>query len=1119
MTYRARTLADVPHLALDRIDAFAVVLDCVPREYLEQLRAHGKPIVMVSYEEPGFACPVVIADNHSGVEEAVEHLLQHGHRRIAFAGDLAQYDIQQRHDAYRRTLRANGVEPDAGLFFPALDSDVQGGRHAGRLMVAAGLPSTAVLAGNDHVAMGLMAALREAGHTVPTDQAIIGFDNTRNCSLVNPAMSSINQDFDGVAHKTVELLAHQLGGEAVEPGHYQVRTSFVARASCGCASTALPDDFGSQRNDPVGQFVETVTEVLSPPARASAAPAQSSGARVRELGEKVAQVFVAAVEREPSPAELIGVVQACHELYGLSPSPGAYSLSAAAANLAEALCQGTGTEEPCHSAVASRLDRCVEQVSAGFSRAGVLAQMEVYNQFHASVWNDYAISMHLLRSHEEDPRSLQWMARTAARTGMLALWRDGPASRELEVVGRYEVGSEEARWPNVVLHADQFPPAEVVARCDEGPEGGLVLVLPVRTPTEDWGFLALVVPIDATSTAQDSYLQWSTLLSEALGYEAVTTSLKQSEERYALAARAANDGLWDWDLTTGTIYYSSRWKRMLGYGELAIGTSPEEWLGRVHADDKPALAEALAAQERGEGGTFEDEHRVRAADGTYRWVLCRGVGVPGDGAPATRLVGSLTDVTERRSLEDQLVHQALYDGLTGLPNRALFLDRLSQSIAYARQAHGYDYAVLWLDLDGFKVVNDSLGHLAGDKLLVKAAERISSHLRKADTAARFGGDEFAVLLHHVTDFSTVENVVRRVQEDLSRPYDLDGQEVVVTASIGIATGATGYTKAEDVLRDADIAMYRAKSAGRAGHATFDSSMFAGAISRLETESSLRKAIEHGQLELYYQPIVNLADGTLKGMEALLRWQHPSRGLIAPAQFLPVAEESGLIVPMGRWVQTEACRQLCKWKAAGIITPSLRASVNLSNREFWAPELLGQVDHVLGATGASPEWLCFEITEGVIMHNLGRALGVLAELHARGIKIHIDDFGTGYSSLEALHRLPIDALKIDRSFVANLEEGRSAELVRTIVQLGNNLGVEVIAEGIETPAQQQALIALGCPQGQGYWFSVPTSALDLGRLLASTTALPGNTGTSDSTCALGHAGTGREGDRSSSPASP
>ena len=533
---------------------------------------------------------------------------------------------------------------------------------------------------------------------------------------------------------------------------------------------------------------------------------------------------------------------------------------------------------------------------------------------------------------------------------------------------------------------------------------------------------------------------------------------------------------------------------MLGYGELAIGTSPEEWLGRVHADDKPALAEALAAQERGEGGTFENEHRVRAADGTYRWVLCRGLGVPGDGAPATRLVGSLTDVTERRSLEDQLVHQALYDGLTGLPNRALFLDRLSQSIAYARQAHGYDYAVLWLDLDGFKVVNDSLGHLAGDKLLVKAAERISSHLRKADTAARFGGDEFAVLLHQVTDFSTVENVVRRIQEDLSRPYDLDGQEVVVTASIGIATSATGYTKAEDVLRDADIAMYRAKSAGRAGHATFDSSMFAGAISRLETESSLRKAIEHGQLELYYQPIVNLADGTLKGMEALLRWQHPSRGLIAPAQFLPVAEESGLIVPMGRWVQTEACRQLCKWKAAGIITPSLRASVNLSNREFWAPELLGQVDHVLGATGASPEWLCFEITEGVIMHNLGRALGVLAELHARGIEIHIDDFGTGYSSLEALHRLPIDALKIDRSFVANLEEGRSAELVRTIVQLGNNLGVEVIAEGIETPAQQQALIALGCPQGQGYWFSVPTSALELGQVLASHAALPAGAAT-------------------------
>jgi EAL domain-containing protein (putative c-di-GMP-specific phosphodiesterase class I) len=278
-------------------------------------------------------------------------------------------------------------------------------------------------------------------------------------------------------------------------------------------------------------------------------------------------------------------------------------------------------------------------------------------------------------------------------------------------------------------------------------------------------------------------------------------------------------------------------------------------------------------------------------------------------------------------------------------------------------------------------------------------------------------------------------------------------------------------------------MYRAKSLGRSGFATFDSSMYAGAISRLQTETELRQAIDQSQFELHYQPIVDLADGTIQGMEALVRWRHPSRGLVPPNDFLPVAEESGLIIALGHWVETEACRQLAKWKEANLVKPFLRVSINLSNREFWAPGLLCQVDQVLAATGAPAEWVTFEITEGVIMHSLDKALDVLGELHARGIQIHIDDFGTGYSSLEALHRLPIEALKIDRSFIANLQDDKSTELVRTIVQLGRNFGVDVIAEGIETPAQRQILSELGCPLGQGYWFSRPVPATRLGEMLS------------------------------------
>jgi DNA-binding LacI/PurR family transcriptional regulator/PAS domain-containing protein len=570
--YHATVPNNIAGLGIGRMDAFVVVLGSAPREHLESLRANGKPLVMFSHEEPGFACPIVVPDNHSGVGTAVEHLLWHGHRRIAFAGNLAQHDIRQRYEAYRGTLQANGMEPDPALLFPAVDNDIASGYGAGRLMVAAGLPSTAVVAGNDYNAIGIINALHDAGYNVPVDQAVVGFDNIHDCALMNPALSTISQDFNGAANKVVQLLGSQLGGEPVEARHHEIETSFVPRETCGCVSTVLPVLPTPRQHDPLRQFVDRVAEVLGLRARTSVAPVRTStAARATELSEKIARVFMAAVEREPAPAELIGIVQACDELYSLGPSPRAYSLSVVAAGLARSLRQAamaTTTTAPGPrdvDAMDARLDRCLEQVSAGFSRAGVLNEVEAYNQFRGTARNDYTtISMQLLRNHEEDPRSLQWMAMTAARAGMLALWKDGPASRELEVVGRYETNPEARCSPSTSFRVEHFPPAEVIERCGDEAGGGLVLLLPVRTLSKDWGFLALVVPIDAISAVQETYLQWSTLLSEALGYEAVTTSLKQSEERYALAARAANDGLWDWDLTTGTIYYSSRWKRMLG---------------------------------------------------------------------------------------------------------------------------------------------------------------------------------------------------------------------------------------------------------------------------------------------------------------------------------------------------------------------------------------------------------------------------------------------------------------------------------------------------------------------------------------------------------------------------
>ena len=419
--------------------------------------------------------------------------------------------------------------------------------------------------------------------------------------------------------------------------------------------------------------------------------------------------------------------------------------------------------------------------------------------------------------------------------------------------------------------------------------------------------------------------------------------------------------------------------------------------------------------------------------------------------------------------------------MTGLPNRTLFLDRLTQALANSKRRSNHTYTVLWLDLDGFKILNDSLGHQMGDKLLVQVADRIRAQLREADTAARFGGDEFAVLLLDIPDAPTVKAVVRRLLENLGAIYDVDGHEIVVTASIGVAMSSTGYDRPEDVLRDADIAMYRAKSDGRGTYAIFDSSMHATAMARLKTETELRQAIEKrgqdsSQMELHYQPVVHLGTGEVMGLEALVRWRHPLRGLVTPLEFLQVAEDSGLIVPMGRWVAAEACRQLTLWNAVELLGTDVRVSLNLSNREFWSPRLLDHLDLVLAESGVLPERLAFEITEGVIIDNLERALIVLHELHARGLQVHVDDFGTGYSSLQALHRLPIDALKIDKSFVAGLGlDDRTTELVRTIVQLGKNLGVIVIAEGVETTNQQACFRDLGCAWGQGYLFSAAVPA--------------------------------------------
>jgi diguanylate cyclase (GGDEF)-like protein len=432
----------------------------------------------------------------------------------------------------------------------------------------------------------------------------------------------------------------------------------------------------------------------------------------------------------------------------------------------------------------------------------------------------------------------------------------------------------------------------------------------------------------------------------------------------------------------------------------------------------------------------------------------------------------MTDVTERRQLEDQLRQQALFDTLTGLPNRTLFLDRLGHAIGRADRHPDAHFAVVFLDLDGFKVVNDSLGHATGDGLLREVAQRLRAGLRSGDTVARLGGDEFAVLLEDV-DLASVPDIAHMIQERLAEPYDVDGTTLVVTASAGVALSVLGYARAEDVLRNADIAMYRAKTRVRGSCTIFDPAMRELVMTRMRTETELRLAIEAGDVIPRYQPIVRLDTGQVTALEALARWRKPGGRELLPGDFLSVAEETGLIVPMSRSLVGQVCDQLGGWRVEGVLRTLLPVAVNVSHREFWHADLLGEVTRALDTAGLDPSWLVVEITESVLMDNAEAARVKLRELHAAGLRVHVDDFGTGYSSLEALHRFSIDALKIDRSFVSRLgKDPRSEELIRTIVMMAEGLGLDVIAEGVETVEQQRILVGLGCPRAQGYLFARP-----------------------------------------------
>jgi diguanylate cyclase (GGDEF)-like protein/PAS domain S-box-containing protein len=559
-------------------------------------------------------------------------------------------------------------------------------------------------------------------------------------------------------------------------------------------------------------------------------------------------------------------------------------------------------------------------------------------------------------------------------------------------------------------------------------------------------------------------------------------AVKRSEERLALAAEGASDGLWEWDLRSQEFYVSARWRAMVGLPAAEAIGRIEDWTDRVHPEEITPLKEALHAHLSGKTDHFQYEHRIRHESGTYRLFLCRGVAVRGAGKRALRIAGSLTDTTGRSLAREWVLSAGFLDPLTGLSNRSVFVERLGRRLEELKQRRGERFAALYIDLDRFKIVNDSLGHLVGDALLIAVSRRLESCLRPGDELARLGGDEFAILLNELGDEQQANAIAFRIQHALSAPFSIGGKEVFTSASIGIAFGRAQYDNPEEIMRDADTAMYHAKARGKARHELFDADMHARVRDRLGLENDLRHAVggrdlavstrgESNGFEVHYQPIVSLGTGMCIGFESLVRWKRNGEA-VPPATFIPIAEELGLIEPLGTWVLQQACRTFADWQRRFGFAGLECITVNVSNRQLMEQNFLLIVEEAVHSAGLAPCDLRLEITETALMDSPHVVAEVLRELRDFGVKIYLDDFGTGYSSLSHLHKLPVDALKIDHSFVKSLLLPDRPAIVESILALARTLNTSVVAEGIESDVQARELERLGCTHAQGFLFSRP-----------------------------------------------
>ncbi len=576
---------------------------------------------------------------------------------------------------------------------------------------------------------------------------------------------------------------------------------------------------------------------------------------------------------------------------------------------------------------------------------------------------------------------------------------------------------------------------------------------------------------------------------EIIERERTSECLRVSEERLESILGSIEDVIWSMHPTASQfIYFNAAVEKIYGYPISKFFADPGFWLKVVHEDDR----ERIEVANRGimMTGTVCEEYRILRPNREVRWVSDRRYLVYDRDGKVIRIDGIVRDITSQRRAQDQLVHDALHDALTGLPNRNLFMDRVEQAIKYGNRHAQYMFAVMFIDLDRFKMVNDMYGHLIGDQFLQAIAKLLESCLRSVgDTVARLGGDEFTILIDDIQEVHEALMIADRILTKFTHPINLTTQTIFASASIGLVISNRDYANGNDLLRDADIAMYRAKSLGKGRYILFDKEMYEQNLKVSQLDSDLHYALERQEFELYYQAIVSLQSNKLAGFEALIRWHHPERGLVSPNEFIPIAEETGLIIAIGDWVLHQACQQMRTWRSKFPEAKSLKMSINLTCQQIREKNLIEKLDRVLAVSGLDGSTIRLEITESSMMDQGEETIAKLEQLRARNIQLSIDDFGQGYSSLSYLHRFPVNTLKIDRTFVELMNEGgQNLEIIRTIIILAHALEMNVVAEGVETNEQAVMLKQLGCEYGQGYFFSRPIIAAAAEKLIESTKSL-------------------------------